>query len=351
VTIPLLQVGLDRKGAGLAALEEAHRALAGRPPVAGVALVTCHRVELYLEGDGPIDDDEAVGRFETWVGRGGRRPAPVVRRGEAAARHLLRVAAGLESAIVGDDQILGQARRAYRDACDGGRAGRLLHRLFHAAFRAGRRVRSETALKEGPRSLAGAAAAEVCRLLGDLSAHSVTVVGAGEMARAAGHLLAERGVGRLLVVNRTYARGREVADSVGAEAVPWEWREAALASSSATILAARVSEPILSARALASLARTPDAPFVVADLGVPRNAEPLFTAPPGLVLLDVEGLARAREEREGLRLAAVAEGEGIVEEELSRWIEFARQPGMTENAPGAPLRAARPANCRSTRSA
>jgi glutamyl-tRNA reductase len=152
-------------------------------------------------------------------------------------------------------------------------------------------------------------------------------------------------------VNRTYSRGRELANAVGAEAVPWGWREAALASSSAVVLAARVPGPLLSSRALASLARTPEAPFVVVDLGVPRNAEPLSPVPAGLVLLDVEGLARAREEREELRIAAVAEGEGIVEEELARWVEFARQPGMTENAPGAPLRAARPANCRSTRSA
>ena len=349
MTIPLVQVGLDRGGAGLAALEAAHRALEGRPPAEGVALATCHRVELYLEGEALIADGEAVARFEAWVGRGGLSPAPVVRRGEAAARHLLRVTAGLESAIVGDDQILGQAREAYRAACDAGRAGRLLHRLFHAAFRAGRRVRSQTALKEGSRSLAGAAVAEVGRALGDLSLRAVTVVGAGEMARAAARLLAERGVGRLLVVNRTYARGRDLADEVGAEAVPWEWREAALASSSAAVLAARVLGPLLSARTLASLARPAGAPFVVADLGVPRNAEPLSPAPCGLVLLDVEGLARAREEREGLRLAAVAESEAIVEEELSRWVAFARQPGMTENAPGAPLRAARPAGCRSTR--
>ena len=350
MTIPLVQVGLDRTGAGLAALEEAHRALAGRPPAEGVALVTCHRVELYLEGEA-IEDGEAARRFEAWVGRAAPSPSPLVRRGEAAARHLLRVTAGLESAIVGDDQILGQARRAYRDACDAGRAGRLLHRLFHAAFRSGRRARSETALKEGSRSLAGAAVAEVGRLLGDLSLRTVAVFGAGEMARAAGRLLAERGVARLLVVNRTYARGRELADAIGAEAVPWEWREAALASSSAVVLAAQVSAPVLSARFLSSLARAPGAPFVVADLGVPRNAEPLSPVPAGLVLLDVEGLARARGEREELRLAAATEGEGIVEEELSRWIVFARQPGMTENVPGAPLGAARPAVCRSTRSA
>jgi glutamyl-tRNA reductase len=135
-------------------------------------------VELYLEGADAAEAVVAVRLFEGWLGRPVGR-VPVVRRGEEAARHLLRVAAGLESAILGDDQILGQARQAYREACEAGKAGRLLHRLFHAAFRTGRRARSETPLKEGTRSIAGAAVAEIARLLGDLSRRTVTVVGAG----------------------------------------------------------------------------------------------------------------------------------------------------------------------------
>ena len=339
MTIPLVQVGLDRGSAPLGELEEAHRARADRAPEAGVALVTCHRVELYLEGEALLEPGEAARRFERWLGKR-TGAAPTVRVGEEAARHLLRVASGLESAIVGDDQILGQARTAYREACEAGRAGRLLHRLFHAAFRAGRRVRSETPMKEGSRSLAGAAVAETGRILGGLEGRTVTVAGAGEMARLAARLLAERRVGRLLVVNRTFARGRELALACAGEAVPWEWREAAFAASSAAFLAARVDVPYLSAPAAAALARHDGEPFVLADLGVPRNAEPPASHRPGLALLDVDSLARGRRERESLRGGAVPPAEGIVEEELVRWVAFALQGGMTENRAEAAVRAA-----------
>lgn len=340
MTIPLVQVGLDREGAPLGDLEEAHRARGGRAPDRGVALVTCHRVELYLEGERAREPGEAARSFERWLGlRTGA--APVVRVGEEAARHLLRVASGLESAVLGDDQILGQARFAYREACEAGRAGRLLHRLFHAAFRAGRRARSETPLKEGSRSLAGAAVAEAGRVLGGFEGRTATVVGAGEMARLAARLLAERQVGRLLVVNRTLARGRELALACSGEAVPWEWREAAFAVSSAAFLAARVDAPFLPAAATAGLSRGAADPFVLADLGVPRNAEAPSAPVAGLTLLDVDSLSLRRGEREARRGGAVAAAEGIVEEELSRWITFAREGGMAENRDEAAVRAAR----------
>ena len=319
IQVGLVQVGLDRGAAELAALEQLHRALEGRKARVGVSLVTCHRVELYLEGVEPL---AALDRFTDWAGSaGGVRPD--VRCGDAAARHLLRVTAGLESAILGDDQILGQARAAYREACLERRPGRLLHRLFHAAFRAGRRARSETALKEGTRSLAGAAVAEIARRLGCLTERTVTVIGAGEMARQAARLLAERKVGRLLVVNRTLARARDLAAAVSGEALPWDWKETALGASSAAVLAARVSSPILRAASLAKLSEGRLEPFVVADLGVPRNAERPDLPQGVLELLDVEQLGTVRREKERARGAAIPEVEAIVEEELAGWLAFA----------------------------
>jgi glutamyl-tRNA reductase len=156
-------------------------------------------------------------------------------------------------------------------------------------------------------------------------------------------------VGRLLIVNRTFARARELAEAVHGEAVPWEWRGPALGASSAAVLASRVAAPLVTAASLMALTRGRREPFVLADLGVPRNAEPPAPVPAGLRLLDVDTLARTRDEREERREGAVAAALTIVEEELSRWVEFARQPRMAENGPGSPRRAADPIRCRKTR--
>ncbi len=321
----LTQVGIERGHPALGRLAaRLASADVARWPSCGagshvVALATCHRLELYVEEATPR---AAIEGFRTWLGESGNSPAPIVREGLDAARHLLAVSAGLESAVIGEDQILTQVRAAYREACARGCAGPLLHRLFHAAFRAGRRVRSETALAAGTRSLAGAAVAALQQRTGGLRGRQVAVFGAGETAALAARLAAGRGVARILVASRTPSHGTALADGVGGEAVPWAWRERLLGQVDALICAVRADRPVVTAAALQVAAAGRAARLIVADLGMPPNVE--ATPVDGVEVIDLAALT-ARHHRDGeRRQSAVAAADAIVTEELETWSAWSR---------------------------
>lgn len=326
----VVQVGVDHRATPLPVLERLH---AGRvdPPCPAdrnrpglVRLATCHRLELYAEGADPA---LAMELWRAWLGLSAAKAAELspgfaVRENADAARHLLRVSAGLESAVLGEDQIQGQVREAYRRACAAREPGVLLHRLFHAAFRAGRRVRSETPLKEGGRSLAGCAVAWLARRLGGVAGKSVLVLGAGEMGTIAARKLRERGVGRLLVANRTWSRAAALAETVDAEALPWPWRRAALAEVDGIVSACHAPEPVLAGEWLAAALSTPRK-LAVVDLAVPKGVETPATLSPGLVLADLATLTAAMKGDAERRGAAVTAAERIVDEELKAWLDWA----------------------------
>jgi glutamyl-tRNA reductase len=325
----IVQVGVDHRGTPLSVLELLHGRRMDPPPPTErrcpglVRLATCHRLELYAEG---IGVSPAIEIWRGWLGLSAAegealRPRLSIREGPEAARHLLRVAAGLESAVLGEDQILGQVREAYRRACAAREPGALLHRLFHAAFRAGRRVRAETPLASGGRSLAGCAVAWLARHLEGIEEKAVLVLGAGEMGTLAARKLRQRGVGRLIVTNRTWSRAAALAERVGAEPLPWPWRGAALAEVAGVICACHAPEPVLSAAWLAAAAGSRRR-FVVADLAVPRGVEPPVPAPPGLVLADLGVLTMQMNGEAARRRTAVGDAGRIVEEELREWLDW-----------------------------
>ena len=329
----MVQVGIDHSSAPLAAIERLHRSLRAAPPAdlrsrcdGAVRLVTCHRLELYVEG---VSAPVAGELFSRWLGVSHETAAAtaahvIVRTFEVAGEHLMRVAAGLESAVLGEDQIQGQVRDAYRSACSAREPGPLLHRLFHAAFRAGRRARSETPLKQGGRSFAGSAVALIDRELGDLQGAAVLVLGAGEMARVAAVRLRERGVGRLILANRTWARAQELAAAVGGEALPWAWRERILGEVDGVVCATGAPAAVVTAESL-SQARNPcGRKLVVIDLAMPRNVEVPDEVPAGLVIADIESLTRRLDEDAERRRGAIAAAQAIIAEELESWVSWAR---------------------------
>ncbi len=329
----VVQVGIDHRAMGAEAfgrlLEAGWNTDLPRPPDGGgiVALATCHRRELYLEGTDPL---RALALFEAWAGEAARRgPRPEVRTGTDAGRHLLRVAAGLESAVLGEDQVLGQVRAAYREACHRRTAGPALHRLFHAAFRAGKRVRSETALARGERSLAGAAVGWLASRTGGLRDRTVLVLGAGEMARVAVRRLLKRGAGRVLVSNRTLERARDLVEGHGGEVVPWRWWPALLGEVDGLVVATGAAEPVVGEAEL----RPRVAPLAVVDLAVPRNVEPPRPPVPGVEIAGVGELAGRLAREAGRRSRAVEAAERIVEEELEAWWGWLRNRGGG-SAPG-----------------
>jgi glutamyl-tRNA reductase len=280
-----------------------------------VALVTCHRLELYLDAASPA---AARSAFCAWLGGSPEVVSPVVRAGASAARHLFRVAAGLESAVLGEDQVLAQARAAYSGACDRSRAGAMLHRLFHAAFRTGRRVRSETGLGAGTRSLAGAAVAALHEHVGGLCGRSVLLIGAGTTGRLAARLIASRRVARLTIVNRTASRAAELAHALGGQWAPWPWRAGLLATVDAAVCAVRADAPVLEAADLRDAAAARRRPITIVDLGVPPNVQSAEV--PGVTLIDLDAIARRLRGDADRRASAIAAAERVVSEELDAWV-------------------------------
>lgn len=337
----VVMVGFNHRVVPLVELEEARRAVEGASTVPVLALgargavgvVTCHRVELYVEA---VADAAIPSLLGEWSGGRLSGGAPVVFRGRDVARHLFRVAAGLEAAVLGDDNVVGQLRCAYRSACEGPGVGPLLHRMFHAAFRSGKRVRTETGFKQGGRSLAGEAVVVINQELGGLAGRTVLVLGAGEMARTAAENLAKRGVGRLVISNRSLQRARDLASATGGEVVPWSWRAGALQTADAVVVGTGAPEPVLGAGELRAAAEARGR-LVAVDLSLPRNLEPPVVEIPELELIDLVKLTSLLEGERERRRGAVTLAETIVEEEMEKWLAWAgnrRKRGCPGSAAG-----------------
>ena len=239
-----------------------------------VVLSTCNRTEIYLAAD----DDHALDRraITALLELAGAEAAslePVVYRlaDESAALHLFRVAAGLDSLVPGEGEILGQVR----DAFEVGRPGPLLDRLFRNALHAGRRARVETAIGESPASVPAAAAALAQQVFDDLDGRSVVLVGAGKMSELTARNLRSRGAAVSAVANRTAAHGEELARRLGARAIGLEGLAAELGA--ADVVVASTSAPgfVLAADELgAALRARRGRPILLVDLAVPRDVDP-----------------------------------------------------------------------------
>src|SRR3954471_2998381 len=184
-------------------VDRALTVLAGAPSHEEAAIVsTCNRVELYVGckevGEGRAAIERFISEFHG-VPPGELAPHLYAKVGQDAVRHLFRVAAGLDSLVVGEPQVLGQVKDAYNAAAQLGCTGALLNKLFHSAFAAGKRVRSETALAEGAVSVSYAAVALARKIFGDLSGRSVLVLGAGEMGKLTAIHMQAQGIARLMI--------------------------------------------------------------------------------------------------------------------------------------------------------
>jgi glutamyl-tRNA reductase len=232
---------------------------------------------------------------------------------DCAVRHLFRVAAGLDSMVLGETEILGQVKDAYAAAFGAGHtAGRLNH-LFQHTFRVAKLVRTETALGRGAVSVGSAAARLASSVLGDLSACRALLLGAGEAGEGVARSLCARGLKELLIANRTAARAEALAAALGGQSVAFaHWRDH-LATADIVIASAASSERLLSAGELAPvLAVREGRPLFLLDLAVPRDFDPGIRHLPGVVLHDVDALEAIAQEGESLRVAEVERAEAMV---------------------------------------
>lgn len=336
--------------------ERAAALYAGPRPTAELAVVsTCNRVEMYgvMDAHGPRAVRRAAeGLARLWTdgdARAGRDllRAADVRSGTDAVRHLLRVASGLESQVLGDVQVLGQVRGAYRAAADAGAAGTVLHRLFETALRTGKRVAAETPLASARSSVGTEAALLSARRLGSLEGMRCVLVGCGKTGEAAARRLAKLRAGEIVLANRSPARAAAVAAETGGRAAPWETLHQELARADVGIVATAAEMPPVRAASLAHCRRqagTAQAPLLLLDLAMPRNVEPEVAGLAGVALLDLDALRTPLATAEEARRAAVPAAERIVEDEAARFAAWHREHPARRAVE--PLRAALEEVCR-----
>ena len=285
-----------------------------------VVLSTCNRTELYLAREEHADD-EAVDALAQLAGeRADDLAAALYRlRDEAAALHLFRVAAGLDSLVPGEGEILGQVRAAF----EAGAAGPFLDRLFRQALHTGKRVRMETAINESPASVPSAAAALAQQVFGDLTGHRVLVLGAGKISESAARNLRTRGAEIAVVANRTLAHGEDLARKLGAQALALDAVSTELERADVVVSATSASELVLSRESVAAALRARKGrPLLLLDLAVPRDLDPAINELDGCFLYDVDDLEAVVKETLSGRRGEAARAEQLVAGEADRFREW-----------------------------
>jgi glutamyl-tRNA reductase len=275
-----------------------------------VCLSTCNRTELYLVHPDP---DGAEQRAEAALGEGAIELYRL--RDEAAALHLFRVAAGLDSLVPGEGEILGQVRSAYET----GTCGPVLDRLFRQALHAGKKVRTETAISESPASISSAAAALAQQVFGDLDGCRVLLVGAGEVSELAARSLVKRGASISAVTSRTQARADELTGRFGGRAIPFDELGEELARVDVVVSSTSAPAHVLTAEQI------PDRkgrPLFVIDLAVPRDVDPAVAALDGCYLYDIDDLQAVVSESLSGRWREAARAETIVAHEAERFRDW-----------------------------
>jgi glutamyl-tRNA reductase len=287
----------------------------------GVILSTCNRTELYLAGDTGASRAAAVAALVQ--ARGEPEPEGIAfyhREGAEAVRHLYRVAAGIESLVIGESEILGQVREAFSASTAAGSSNAVLARLFHTAMRVGRRARSETDIGAHGLSISALAVSLSRRLVGDLRRKTVLVVGAGEAGRRAAGALVQNGVGRLLVTTRRGGLAAEIARELNGVAIPFSDLDTALAEADVLITATSAPEAIIGARAVSSaMTARAQRPLLIVDIAVPRDVEAAAREVANVHLFDIDDLEAAAEANLAARRREVGVVERIVDDEAARF--------------------------------
>ena len=306
------RAALDHKQAS-----ELARRLAGETSEA-VCLSTCNRTELYLADDSA---DEAVRKAETALLalEAELGPALYRLRDEAAALHLFRVAAGLDSMVPGEGEILGQVRGAF----EAGATGPVLDRLFREALRAGRKARSETAIGESPASTSSAAAALAEQVFGDLRGRRILLIGAGKVGELAARSFRSRGAEIAFVANRTVERASELTRRSGGTALPLDRIAEELVQADVVLSSTSAPGWILDREALERIVPARRSrPLFLIDLAVPRDLDPAIHELDGCYLYDIDDLQAVVTETLAGRRREAERAEAIVAAEAERFREW-----------------------------
>ena len=325
-----LRERLDFQVRGLA---DALGALAARGSTREAVVVsTCNRAELYVACDEALATRTDLVKFlSDFNGVAAAEIAPHVYdvADLEVARHLFRVAAGLDSLVVGEPQVLGQVKDAHTVATDAHTAGPILNRLFHASFAVGKRVRTETGLGSGAVSVSFAAVALARKIFGDVAGRTVAVIGAGEMGKLTALHMKSQGVQHVTIISRTMAHAARTAEAIGgASAAPWDDMDAVLSASDIVITATGASAPILTKAHIESVMRPRrNRPLFIIDIAMPRDVEAAAGEIEQVFLYNIDDLQATVRENLARRASEVSRAEVIVEEEVDKFAAWFRSRG------------------------
>ncbi len=321
LAIPESAVGavLSRFGCGLNARPSAISEL--------VILSTCNRLELYAaagrDAAGPLTGllSEATG-----VSADELQPVLYTITGDAAVRHLCRTAAGLESMVIGEPQILGQVSEAFATASANGAAGHMMSTLFRGAIRAGRRARAETGISRNPTTVSSVAVKLASTAFPDLASASVVVVGAGEMAELAVSALHYRGVNDISVVSRTREHADRLCARVGGRAMSLERLQDALDGADVVITSTSAPHHVITRQMVSTaMSLRPDRQMLIIDIAVPRDVDPSVETVPNVCCADLDVLERRIAAGLHERETEVPQVEAVVEQETAACIAALQQ--------------------------
>jgi len=290
-----------------------------------ILLSTCNRTEAYLYGE-----QEDVRRVQQAIadvaGRAWPHESAFQLTDEPAVQHILEVTSGLRSLVLGDGQILAQMKDAYRGAVEADAVDTLLHRLMHTAFRAAKRVASETALSSGAASVSSAAVAmarDHFRNATDngLEGQHVLLVGAGKMGRLALSAIRSYAPATVAVTNRSPDRAREVADAHHARVVPWDQRHQAVADADVVIVATGAPDPVLVHDVIPAAEHGASSTLLI-DISMPRNIDPAIDEVPGYTVYDLDALRAWTHQVEAQRNAEIPEARAICEQMVGDFVTW-----------------------------
>ncbi|HEY2459468.1 MAG TPA: glutamyl-tRNA reductase [Candidatus Acidoferrum sp.] len=292
-----------------------------------LVLSTCNRSEVY--GVPPETSHECAAGLSSFLSEF-HAVRPDVLSGvlyhhydRAAVKHLFCVSAGLDSMMLGEAEILGQVREAYRTAHETGATGPVLNRLFQGALEVGKRVRTETELGARPMSVAAAGVKLAERIFGKMGKHSALVLGAGAISEQVVSALRDRGIANLFVMNRSRERAEELAKRYSGKVIEWGRWDAALLMPDIVVSSVSADEPILRREEIASaMGARGNRPLFLMDFGMPRNIEATAAEVYNVYLYNLDDLTEIVQQNRQARESEIPRAEGIVEEHVTKFLSW-----------------------------
>lgn len=286
-------------------------------------LSTCNRVEVLAvvnSGHNPVTP--ILSAWSVLCGQSSERLQGHIYtfQGSQAVEHIFRVASSLDSMVVGEPQILGQLKQAYRQAVEQGTTRTIINRLMHKAFSVAKRVRSETRIAQCAVSISFAAVELAREIFGDLSQQKAMLIGAGEMAELAATHLLNSGLNQLLVANRTFSRAQELADRFQGQAIDYSDLQAHLHTADIVVSSTGATRPILHARDMRPiLKKRKNRPMFFIDIAVPRDIDPDVNQLDNVYLYDIDDLKGVVEENMAQRREEADLAQKIVTQEVDKF--------------------------------